>query len=221
MCPRPSDATRDVELNLLRTARAVIGLDEVGRGALAGPVSVGAAIIDDAVGPAPAGLTDSKLLTPTRRSALVEPVRAWARAHAVGHASPAEIDEVGIIAALRLAAVRAMRQALAGSGVELPECTVLLDGSHNWLTRPADLLTEQDDVDALKVTTRVKADRDCAVVAAASILAKVERDRLMSEVVDPGYGFAEHKGYGSAAHRDAIARLGPGVWHRRSWKLLG
>ena len=101
---------------------------------------------------------------------------------------------------------------------------VLLDGSHDWLSEPDDLFGGIDGPEdpfgvALPVRMQVKADLSCAVVAAASVLAKVARDRLMTETEDPGYGWASNKGYGSAAHARAIAELGVSDFHRRSWKM--
>lgn len=218
-------ATRDLETELLAGARWVIGIDEVGRGALAGPVSVGVCIVDADTKRPPEGLTDSKLLTPTRREAMVAELASWGAARAVGHASPAEIDAVGIIAALRLAALRALAVAAQGLGGEdacAAACAIILDGSHNWLVPTLDLFTptETHAWCHAPVTMQVKADQQCAVVAAASVLAKVERDRIMVEYPDPGYGFAAHKGYAAAVHREALQRLGPSDFHRRSWRLL-
>ena len=101
---------------------------------------------------------------------------------------------------------------------------VLLDGSHNWLSAPDDLFGLVDGPEdpfgrELPVHMQVKADASCAVVAAASVLAKVARDHLMQEIDDPGYGWASNKGYGSAAHARAIAELGVSDQHRRSWKM--
>ena len=200
-------------------ARVVVGMDEVGRGALAGPVSVGAVAVDRATRSCPKGVADSKLLTPAARERLVPGIRRWGVARAVGHASAAEIDDIGIIAALRLAGHRAL-QAL---GI-VPD-VVLLDGSHDWLTTPAelDLFGSFDGVaDAgVAVRTRIKADQACASVAAASVLAKCERDALMVSLaeVHPGYGWAENKGYGAPEHVQALRAFGPTDLHRRSWRL--
>lgn len=208
--------TLDLEYEFLRSGAALVaGIDEVGRGALAGPVSVGVALIDATVGPIPAGLADSKLISEKKREALVSPLREWVVAYAIGHAEPHEIDDVGIIAALRRAAIRALAQLPATPDI------AILDGSHDWLTRSDDLFAAGDDVVTPAVHMRVKADRDCAVVAAASVLAKVERDARMVELDAqfPGYGVAGNKGYGSDAHRAAIASLGATDMHRRSWNL--
>lgn len=212
--------TLRVERSLLRAgARLLAAIDEVGRGSLAGPVSVGVVVVDAATRSAPP-VKDSKLLTPVAREALVPAITRWARASAVGHASPAEIDERGIIAALRLAAERAL--------ASLPDApdAVLLDGSHDWLTRPTvqpDLFAEPEPEPPCRPTvhTRVKADLTCAAVAAASILAKVERDAMMRDlgVRVPEYGWVNNMGYASADHIAALERLGPSQWHRRSWRL--
>lgn len=225
-------ATRELELTLLDGRRFVAGMDEVGRGALAGPVSVGVAIVDANCAEPPAGLTDSKLLSSTRRVGLCEPLRQWACASGVGHASPAEIDAHGIVIALRLAGQRALLQALDHAVLPLPDL-IILDGVHDWLTEPADdLFAALSDAPADEqwragghvtppVQMQVKADMSCAVVAAASVLAKVERDALMVAQEDPGYGWASNKGYASAAHVEGLRRLGASVFHRRSWKLPG
>ena len=208
-------ASRDLEVSLAQRWGIVAGMDEVGRGALAGPVAVGVAVIGIDAPPVPEGLTDSKALTARRREALVEPVRSWTLASSVGYASPQEIDQWGIIAALRLAGRRALVDVVSYG---LVPGGVLLDGSHNWLSTPDDLFGLVDGPE-LPVQMQVKADASCAVVAAASVLAKVERDRLMQELEDPGYGWASNKGYGSAAHTRAIAELGVSDQHRRSWKM--
>ncbi|MCU1430926.1 MAG: Ribonuclease [Actinotalea sp.] len=218
------------ERALLRAgARFVVGMDEVGRGALAGPVSVGAVAVDLTTRTCPRGVADSKLLTPAARTRLLPALGRWGTARAVGHAGPDEIDAIGIIAALRLAGTRALAQ------LALPVDLVLLDGSHDWLSPPRQPgLFDDDDalslamgegptepVPPFAVRTRVKADRSCASVAAASVLAKCERDALMVGLAEehPAYGWHENKGYGAPEHLDALRLLGPSVLHRRSWRL--
>ena len=204
------DATREFELELLHAgAPLVIGMDEVGRGAIAGPVTVGVCVVSRETVDAPPGLRDSKLLSPARREALEPLVREWALV-ACGSASAGEIDELGISACLGLAGKRALI-ALHESGVRVGEAVVVLDGSHNWLTPALG--------SPLRVVTRTKADRDCAVVAGASVVAKVERDGVMVSLSSEhiGYGWEGNKGYGSAGHFDAIERLGATVHHRRTW----
>jgi ribonuclease HII len=219
-----------VERGLVPSGALVACVDEVGRGALAGPVSVGLVIIDPHAGASPVGIRDSKDLSPHARADLIDGIRDWVSGWAVGHASPQEIDAHGIVPALRLAGHRAWTQALRRSaeehGGERVPRAVLLDGSHDWFTpQLLDALTHapHDDLAEVSapVTTRVKADRDCAGVGAASVLAKVERDHLM-EMLDgehPGYGWARNKGYGTQAHKDAIQDLGACEQHRRSWHL--
>ncbi len=200
--------------------RLLAGMDEVGRGALAGPVSVGVVLIDEACRTAPTGVRDSKLLTPAARVAMVPKIRRWCVGHAVGHASSVEIDEIGIMAALRLAGIRALARLDA-----VPDL-VILDGNHDWLTAPDEvgLLAFADGGAATPpVTTMIKADMKCSSVAAASVLAKVERDEMMVAVAadHPAYGWAENKGYAAPEHLDAIRRHGPSPLHRTSWRLPG
>lgn len=205
----------------------VAGCDEVGRGALAGPVSVGVVVINAATASELAGVKDSKLLREPVRIALVPAIQEWALAHAVGHASAAEIDAVGLVAALRLAGSRA----LAVVAAELIPDFVILDGNQNWLSAPVqpDLglfaeIAEIDEVpaDPWLIQTRIKADMTCLSVAAASVLAKVERDAMMVALAKefPQFGWDGNKGYGTAAHREAIAAHGPTDFHRKTWRLL-
>lgn len=210
-------------------ARVVAGMDEVGRGALAGPVSVGVCVVDISTGVCPVGLTDSKVLTARARTEYLPLIDVWAVAYAVGSASAAEIDALGIIRALRLAGQRALTEVAAAAG---PVDVVLLDGSHDWLTEPEpDLLSflEAPEVPAPQgyhapiVHTRVKADLSCASVAAASVVAKCARDAEMTSLakVHPEYGWVGNKGYGSSQHISALTSLGPSPLHRVSWKLPG
>ena len=183
-------------------------IDEVGRGALAGPVAVGVVVIDIDTPSAPRGVRDSKACPAAERQALAPRIRAWARQSGVGMASSQEIDAVGIIGALALAAVRALNSVGARPDV------VLLDGNHNWLRRACP---------GVRVETLVSGDATCAAVAAASILAKVTRDQQMVRWHDhyPAYGWAGNKGYASPEHLDALARWGPTPHHRLSWSLPG
>lgn len=198
----------------------VAGMDEVGRGALAGPVSVGVVVVrlPDA-GPIPP-VRDSKALSPARREALVPEVLAWGAAAAVGHAGPEEIDRYGITAALALAGRRAWHRVVQDLGT--PPEVLLLDGRDDFLPRApldacAELCAGPD-----RVHLQVKADATCASVAAASILAKVERDGLMTRLAEehPAYGWDGNKGYGAAGHRRALVELGPSPHHRQSWRLV-
>lgn len=220
--PRSKAPSLRVERAFQRDGHRVLaGMDEVGRGALAGPVTVGVVVIDESCRTAPQGVRDSKLLVPHARERMVPLIERWALAHAVGHASAEEIDDIGIIAALRLAGTRA----LAACGV-VPDL-VILDGNHDWLTAPEDVgllaFAHEEAVVTPPVTTMIKADLKCSSVAAASVLAKVTRDRIMVGLgrSEPDYGWVENKGYAAPEHMDALRRLGPSEWHRRSWRLPG
>ena len=181
----------------------VAGLDEVGRGAWAGPVAVGvAAVTRDALAGVPSGVRDSKRLTERAREALFGPLAAWCPAYAVGEATAAECDDLGMTAAQARAAGRAFERL----GVELD--AVVVDGAHDYTGHPA-------------ARTLVGADASCTLVAAASVLAKGSRDRAMIafDAVYPGYGFARNKGYASLEHRKAVAARGTSPLHRRSWAV--
>lgn len=206
----PIDPTLDVERELFESgATCIVGVDEVGRGAVAGPVVVGVSLIRE-VRDFPVGLRDSKLISSKRREALIEPVREWVVAAEVGEASAIEIDEFGIVASLTRAAERAFAK-LAMAGHDLTGGVVVLDGTHNWLK--GGLLPPMD------IRVRAKADRDCAVVAAASVVAKVYRDNLMVDAAGAAdtYGWASNKGYGSEGHFGAIRANGSTSFHRTTW----
>ncbi|MCF6523941.1 ribonuclease HII [Streptomyces sp. JJ36] len=196
--------THRVERSLRATtgARVIAGLDEVGRGAWAGPVTVCAAVTG--LRRPPEGLTDSKLLTPKRRTELMDVLTGWVTAHALGHASPQEIDERGMTAALRLAAVRALE------ALPVRPDAVILDGKYDYLGGP------------WRVRTVVKGDRSCVPVAAASVLAKVRRDAMMAELgLDHAdFAFHDNAGYPSPVHRGALEDHGPTPYHRLSWSYL-
>ena len=176
-----------------RAGRRVAGLDEVGRGALAGPVAVAVVVLPPGEHP----FRDSKTLTPAARERLAGLARAVALDWALGWASNREVDRLGVVAATRLAALRALTR----------------------LTRLPDVLIT--DYLALELPYPVlalpQADAKSPTVAAASILAKVARDRLMTHLDPrfPGYGFARNKGYGTEEHLRALAELGPSPLHRR------
>lgn len=189
----------------------IAGVDEVGRGAWAGPVVVCAAVTDlspppvlEGRGKATIGLTDSKLLTRAHRESFAALLPGWLAGHAVTASGPEEIDEVGMTEALRRAAVRALES------LPVPPDVVILDGKHDFLSRP------------WRVRCEVKADQRSVTVAAASVLAKVHRDRLMAELdgEHPGYGFADSAGYPSPAHQKALEESGPTPHHRMSWSYL-
>ncbi len=177
----------------------VVGMDEAGRGAWAGPLSVGAAVLprDRRV----YKIRDSKLLSEGEREALFDRIAAWCIAWSVGHSSAAECDELGMSEAQRLAA----RRALAGLGVA-PDA-VLLDGRWDFVGGAMPL---------------VGGDRTCLSIAAASILAKVTRDRIMRAEAEhyPAYWFERNKGYPGPRHRAALQWLGPSTAHRRSWSFM-
>lgn len=195
--------THSVERSLRYSGASVVaGVDEVGRGAWAGPVTVCAAVTG--LRRPPEGLTDSKLLTPRRRGELRAVLADWVTAHALGHASAQECDELGMTAALRLAAVRALE------GLPVRPDAVILDGNYDYLGGP------------WRVRTVIKGDQKCVPVAAASVLAKVYRDGLMAELGEehPAYAFADNAGYPSPVHRAALAEFGPSPLHRLSWAYL-
>ncbi|WP_437584740.1 ribonuclease HII [Paramicrobacterium sp. CJ85] len=205
------DPTLDVERVLIADgAPLVIGCDEVGRGAVAGPVAVGMAVVDSGHVEFPTGLRDSKMLSEKKRTALAPVVTEWARATSVGLATPQEIDVHGISAALGIAAKRALIM-LHDKGIDIVSAIVLLDGNRDYLSPVLQY--------PLDVRTRVKGDRDCASIAAASVVAKVERDALMilEHATNPVYAWEANKGYGSAAHMSAIREVGLSALHRRTW----
>ncbi|MDQ4213261.1 ribonuclease HII [Microbacterium capsulatum] len=203
-----------LERRLLREHPILICLDEVGRGALAGPVAVGATVVDAAAARrrVPQGLRDSKLVPEKRRAEVAGRAGAWAPASAVGWAGSDEIDEVGIMRALGLAASRAILAA-CGDVHDAASALVLLDGNHDYVSavHPG----------ALNVRPIIKADRDCAAVSAASVLAKVARDALMVELSAefPAYQWERNKGYASPEHREAIRERGLSRHHRSSWAI--
>lgn len=185
----------------LAQGRLVVGLDEVGRGPLAGPLTVGAVVLPDD-GSLIAGLNDSKQVPEAKRPAIAEEVKRASVAWAVVDVPPSEIDEHGISSALRLAFTRAIAE-IEAQGV-VPE-VVLLDGN------PMHLDPREVNV--------IKGDARCASIAAASLIAKVSRDAKMIECDSeyPGYDFASSKGYGSERHRAAIAEKGLTPIHRVSF----
>jgi len=189
----------------------VLACDEVGRGALAGPVTVGLVVIDPTVRRMPTGLRDSKLMTEPRREAMAPRATAWVAAAAVGEASANEIDELGIMACLGLAGARALASLPPELAVAVRGAPLILDGNHDWLSASIEYRA--------RVRTRIKADRDCASVAAASVIAKVHRDGGMRQahVSTPLYSWDENKGYSSRAHFAALEEHGPSDLHRLTW----
>jgi ribonuclease HII len=207
------------ERALLDRGEIVVGIDEVGRGALAGPMVLGAVVVTGAAAP-PESLNDSKLLTPPQREALVGPIESWAADWSLGSVSAAEIDAWGLRLALAVAATRAL------DGLRVRPSAALIDGSFNLLRAPQDIPFGVARAPALKyramtATTIVKGDQHCASIAAASVLAKVHRDRVMVELDGDfnDYGWSSNKGYGVKVHMEALRRLGQTVHHRHSWQL--
>ena len=193
------------ERELWAEGRVVAGLDEAGRGAWAGPVVAAAVILPpdpDRLAEALAGVDDSKRLSPAARERLYDRIREVA-ATAVGVIPPDVIDAIGILNAT----YRAMRAALAALAQQ-PDALLI-----DYLPRPLGDWPQQ---------RLVRGERASLSIAAASIVAKVHRDRLMVELDAryPGYGFARHKGYGTREHRRALDALGPCPIHRRSWKPI-
>lgn len=198
--------------------KIVVGVDEVGRGALAGPLTVGAVVLTSER-PLPDFLDDSKRLSSRRREQLVPHIQQWSDDHALGSASAYEIDHLGLMDALALATRRAL------ASLSLRPTHVLLDGSVNFLARGAEFeLTPTPQVfrqDEVSVTTIIGGDAKSALIAAASVLAKVHRDQIMTELAPrfSSYGWAQNKGYGTSGHLDALRECGPSVEHRTSWRL--
>ncbi|HEX5728114.1 ribonuclease HII [Microbacterium sp.] len=212
----PAEPRLTLERRLLREHAILIACDEVGRGALAGPVAVGAVMIDAPRSRkrVPQGLRDSKLVPEHRRAEVAARAASWVSASAVGWASSVEIDEIGIMRALGLATIRALAD-LRAHGVVPEDAILVLDGNYDYIT-PA-------GATGLTIRPVIKADRDCASAAAASVIAKVARDALMTELHDelPAYNWASNKGYASPDHRDAILEHGISRHHRASWSFMG
>jgi len=207
------------ERPLLSRGEVVVGLDEVGRGALAGPMTIGAVVITGDALP-PAGLTDSKALTPKRREALVGPLERWAADWSLGSVSAVEIDRWGLRLALAVAATRALE------GLTLVPTFALIDGSVNLLDAPLRFTDDDLSPPSLRYagiahTTLVKGDCRSGTIAAASILAKVQRDRAMRRLAleFPEYGWDANKGYGVPRHLRALVDRGPCRYHRQTWRL--
>lgn len=210
----PAVPTLTLERQLLRDHAWVIACDEVGRGAIAGPVVVGATLFDAAAARrrVPEGLRDSKLIPEAKRQDVADRVAAWVPASGLGWASAQEVDDVGIMRALGLAALRAI-EALPAHDPH--EGIVLLDGNHDYISPAGGW--------AYQVRPVIKGDRDCASAAAASVLAKVARDAYMVQIhaEAPMYDWQSNKGYGSQTHRDAIDAHGISQHHRASWAFQG
>lgn len=187
---------------------AVAGVDEVGRGAWAGPISVGIAVVTAGCGRGiPRGVRDSKQLTWAERETLFAPLGRAVASWAVGHASNDECDELGMTAAQRLAAHRALDQ------LDVAPDMLLVDGKFDFLT---------DGGHRLPVRMIVKGDTSSKAIAAASVLAKVTRDRMMALEAEhyPWYGFESNRGYPAPFHKMALAAWGCTPIHRRSWAFV-
>ncbi len=196
--------SRSLEKELRASGHAiVVGVDEVGRGAWAGPLMVGAAVlpVDRRVN----GVRDSKMLTELGREKLFAKVAAWCTTWAIGVASQEECDELGMADAQRLAARRAI------DDLALVPDVAVVDGKWDFVS-PC----------VARVVRRVKADATCLSVAAASVLAKVTRDRVMREQAEhyPHWGFDENKGYPCPMHKAALQGYGPSAIHRRTWVFM-
>ncbi len=216
-----SDLSLEAQL-LAAGTRTVIGMDEVGRGCIAGPVGVGAVHFDLqrlVTGTVPAGIHDSKQISHATRAHIADTVADWQPERAVTYASAAEIDALGMTMALCLAGRRALAQLPAAD-------VVLLDGSFDWLGKDLtldclDIFGSAAEVVVPPVRTFIKGDGTYVTIAAASVIAKVARDALMVQLASecPGYGWESNVGYPSPMHKTAVAELGISVWHRRSFKL--
>ena len=215
--PLPTQWTDPVPFGVIeeegytRGFTCIAGLDEVGRGPLAGPVVAAAVVLPR--GFSHDGIKDSKLLTAKQRETLAPAIRAQAQSRGIGVVEVEEIDRINILKASLLAMAKAF------AALRPRPDYLLIDGNQpipaQWLessNRPSGAPPRQ--------RTIVKGDRLCLSIAAASILAKVARDEMMIELHEhyPQYGFAGHKGYGSAAHLEALRRYGPSPVHRRSFK---
>jgi len=187
-----------------RGAEIVVGMDEVGRGAWAGPCTIAAVV----AGTEPLeGVRDSKALSPKWRAAAAEAIRTWSPGIGIGHARAQECDALGMTRALRLAGERAL------AALELQSIVpdhVLLDGAHDFLGLGD------------RCTTVVKGDATSLAIAAASVIAKTTRDALMVEWAEhfPAYGFERNVGYPAPVHRQALAAYGPTTIHRVSWSYM-
>ena len=178
----------------------IVGIDEVGRGCWAGPVVAAAVLLDGPI----TGLTDSKLLSKARREALDVVIRSQAASYGIGWVPADEIDKIGLSAAVKLAMSRALEE------ISAPYDEVIIDGNINYLAEYP------------KTRALIKADLQVPEVSAASIIAKVARDRHMAEMAEafPLYGFEAHVGYGTALHRQNLQQYGVSQIHRLSYKPI-
>ena len=201
------DADLTVETDLWQQHPLVCSMDEVGRGCLAGPVTVGAVVLQQSTKHL-SGLRDSKVLSEKRRHTLVPLIDQWATAHAVGSASAKEIDTHGIMHALHLAGQRALQNLAITPNI------IILDGNVDYLTDPDDPFDTTPHV-----RTMIKADMTVASCAAASIIAKTHRDQHMIDLhaQDNRWAWERNKGYGSPAHLTALSKHRPTEQHRKTF----
>lgn len=198
----------------------VLGADEVGRGCAAGPAYVGVCRLDSLPSSFPAGIKDSKLLTPKQRAKLRSAIEEWVSDWAVGSCSNEEIDKMGIALSLGLALERAMisMEEVSGKGL------LILDGNFDYLSyaRASLHLPQRPDIE---VECVIKGDMKSALCASASILAKLDRDELMDNLSKldeyKGYKWKKNKGYPTREHVEAIKKMGLSPLHRKTWKLKG
>lgn len=226
-------ASREFELELLQKYDLVAGVDEVGRGCLAGPVYVCVAVIDKSVKDCAVALADSKKLTFKKRIEYFDTVANWVLAYEIGISTNEEIDLYGINTALKMAGNRAICKLYKAN---IKPDIFILDGKYNWLCPETDLFSESNqfltnsehfcensmnvkETKNINVITKIKADEKVSVVAAASILAKVTRDRYMIALKDDKYDFSNNKGYSSPKHIAGLKKYGLGKLHRKSWKM--
>jgi ribonuclease HII len=210
----------EFERDLIGRGEVVVGVDEVGRGALAGPMLVGAVTVRTCTEP-PEGLDDSKRLSHAKRVSLVEPLRSWALEWSLGVVTVAEIDEWGIRLALAVGATRALER------LRTTPTHALVDGPLNLLTAECEFRGQVVGTcppftfAALPVTTIVGGDQRSAAIAGAAVLAKVERDSMLVELDREcsEYGWGRNKGYGVPEHLEGIRRVGVSAHHRISWNL--
>jgi ribonuclease HII len=237
--PTTGRPTLDAERRLWKEGvEWVAGLDEVGRGSWAGPLTVGVAVVRPGVrrNSFPKWLRDSKMLTEERREEIFDDVAAWCADWAVGHASPAECDRWGMTAAQCLASRRALE------ALELAPEAALVDGPRDFTGPPPPRVVQRtlpfggEDPEPLdaesfvtpempmpsRVQPIVKGDARCASIAAASVLAKVTRDRIMRAESEhyACYHFEDNKGYPSPLHKIALRGYGLSVIHRRTWAFV-
>lgn len=207
---QPQTASLNHERQYLRAGcRFIVGIDEVGRGPLAGPVAAAAVALPlerADLSNLLRGVRDSKAMSPAQRESVDETIKAVALAWGIGSCAAEEIDGIGIVPATKAAMQRALEQALAKADMQ-PDCLFL-----DYMLWP-----ERRDVPQVSI---VGGDKHSLSIACASVIAKVWRDNYMRQLdaVYPQYGFAQHKGYGTQAHRRALRRYGPCAEHRRSFE---